>query len=78
VETLAVPFPIIPHEAAVGVECGGCMVARAKKDRVELVCNECGPLQGAVLGLRARKAHMTPGIATQSSSGSGEAPRLSQ
>ena len=44
-DALADIFPIIPHEAAVGVDCCGCMVPREKWDRVELVCNECGTVE---------------------------------
>jgi hypothetical protein len=48
VEPLADIFPIIPHEAAVGVDCCGCMVPRAKGSWVELVCNECGTEEGNI------------------------------
>jgi hypothetical protein len=30
-------FPIVPHEAAVGVNCYGCMVPHTKGDRIELI-----------------------------------------
>ena len=48
VDTLADLFPIIPHEAAVGVDCCGCMVPRTKGAMVELVCNECGIVEGSI------------------------------
>ena len=54
-------FPIIPHEAAVGVDCCGCMVPRAKGDRIELVCNECGMVEGSIDGAILR-AVVTSGI----------------
>ncbi len=50
VDTIVDLFPIIPHEAAVGVDCCGCMVPRAKGDRIELVCNECGMVEGSING----------------------------
>ena len=61
VETLADIFPIIPHEAAVGVDCCGCMVPRAQGDRVKLVCNECGMVEGNIDGAVLR-AVVTLGI----------------
>jgi hypothetical protein len=54
-------FPIIPHEAAVGVDCCGCMVPRTKGDRIELVCNECGIVEGSIDGAILR-AVVTSGI----------------
>jgi hypothetical protein len=48
VDTIIDLFPIIPHEAAVGVDCCGCMVPRTKGDKIELVCNECGIVEGSV------------------------------
>jgi hypothetical protein len=50
VEPLTDLFPIIPPQAAVGVDCCGCMVPRAKGDRIELVCNECGMVEGSIAG----------------------------
>jgi hypothetical protein len=53
-------FPIIPHEAAVGVDCCGCM-PRVKGDKIELVCNECGIVEGSIDGAILR-AVVTSGI----------------
>jgi hypothetical protein len=61
VDTIVDLFPIIPHEAAVGVDCCGCMVPRAKGDRIELVCNECGIQEGSLDGAILR-AVLTSGI----------------
>jgi hypothetical protein len=61
VDTIIDLFPIIPHEAAVGVDCCGCMMPRAKGDRIELVCNECGIVEGSLDGAILR-AVVTSGI----------------
>jgi hypothetical protein len=61
VDTIVDLFPIIPHEAAVGVDCCGCMVPRAKGDKIELVCNECGIAEGSINGAILR-AVVTSGI----------------
>ena len=49
-DTIADLLPIILHEAAVGVDCCGCMVARARGVTVELVCSECGIVEGTIDG----------------------------
>jgi hypothetical protein len=61
VDTIIDLFPSIPHEAAVGVDCCGCMVPRTKGDRIELVCNECGIVEGSIDGAILR-AVVTSGI----------------
>ena len=44
---LADDFPIIPHMSA-GVDCCGCIVPEADRDRVTLKCNECGASVGYI------------------------------
>jgi hypothetical protein len=61
VDTIVDLFPIIPHEAAVGLDCCGCMMPRVKGDRIELVCNECGIVEGSIDGPILR-AVVTSGI----------------
>lgn len=46
-DTLGQPVPTIPHKAAVCVDCG-CTVPRAEGDTLELVCNECGIVEGSI------------------------------
>ena len=41
-------IPIVPHETAAGVDCGGCIVAAVEGNSVELRCNECGAVVGVV------------------------------
>jgi len=57
-------MPIVPHQAILGVECCGCIVAAVEGNSVELRCNECGAVLGvvqadilrALLGLESAEA----------------------
>jgi hypothetical protein len=37
-------LPIIPHEHVAKVECCGCLMARARDDQADILCNECGAI----------------------------------